>query len=102
MDKKVEIVSLGVNCLPRTILTRHGIKPSKAQGELSCPFDLVYHPLPTIIYNLKTEFRDYLSDLYFVVRKRHIFDFRGKGIWGKKDGTKFYHDKDCKKKIKIN
>ena len=42
IEKKYEIVSLGVNCLPRTILTRHGIKPRKADGELSCPFDLVF------------------------------------------------------------
>lgn len=50
MDKKYEIISLGQNCLPRTILTRWNIKPSKAQGELSCPFNLVKHELPRISY----------------------------------------------------
>lgn len=96
MDKKVEIVSLGVNCLPRTILTRGGVKPRKADGELSCPFDLVSHPFESIIYDLENDFKDYFSDLYFEVRKRNIFDFRKKGLWKKKDGTKFFHDKDCK------
>ncbi len=98
MDKKVEIVSLGVNCLPRTFLTRNGIKPSKAQGELSCPFDLVKHPFDSIIYNLDNNFENYTDDLFFVLRKRFIFDFRQKGLWQKPDGTIFFHDKDCKAK----
>lgn len=97
MEKKAEIVSLGVNCLPRTILTRNKIKPSKAQGELSCPFDLVKHPIERIIYYLENDFENYTDDLFFVVRKRNFLDFRNKGIWQKPDGTKFFHDKDCKK-----
>ena len=95
-EKRYEIVSLGYNCLPRTILTRGGIKPRKADGELSCPFDLVRHVIPNIIHYLKTNFEDYFDDMYFEVRKRHFLDFRKKGIWKKKDGTKFFHDKDCK------
>ena len=96
MEKQYEIVSLGCNCLVRTILTRGGVKPSKKEGELSCPFDLVSHPLPTIIKCLKTDFDGYLDDLFFEVRKRNFLDFRKKGIWQKSDGTKFFHDKDCK------
>ena len=96
MDKKVEIVSLGVNCLPRTILTRGGVKPRKADGELSCPFDLALHKLPNIIHYLETNFEDYFSDLYFEIRKRNFLDFRKNGLWKKQDGTVFYHDKDCK------
>ncbi|MBE7703814.1 MAG: hypothetical protein E7Z89_07185 [Cyanobacteria bacterium SIG28] len=96
MDKKIEIVSLGPNCLPRTVLTRGGIKPSKAEGELSCPFDLVAHKLPNIIHYLETDFSDYFEDFYFDVRKRNFLDFRKKGFWKKKDGTVFNHDKDCK------
>ena len=94
--KKYEIVSLGQNCLPRTILTRWGIKPRKAQGELSCPFDLVRHKLERIIYYLEQDFKGYFDDFFFVLRKRNFLDFRGRGLWQKKDGTIFYHDKDCK------
>ena len=100
--KPYEIVSLGVNCLPRTILTRWGIKPKKADGELSCPFDLVAHSPETILKCLQTNFEGYFDDLFFKLRKRNILDFRGKGLWQKKDGTVFFHDKDCKKTIKKN
>ncbi len=96
MKRNYYIISLGVNCLPRTVLTRGGLKPAKAEGELSCPFDLAYHLLPNIIRYLETNFEDYFSDLYFEIRKRNFFDFRKKGLWQKKDGTKFFHDKDCK------
>lgn len=95
MDKKVEIISLGVNCLPRTILTRGGVKPRKADGELSCPFDLVRHYLPNIIHYLETDFYDYFDDIHFVIRKRNFLDFRKRGKWHKNDGTVFYHDLDC-------
>ena len=95
MKKTYEIVSLGVNCMPRTVLTRNGVKPSKLEGELSCPFDLVAHKLPNIIHYLKTDFDDYFDDLYFDIRKRNFLDFRKKGFWKKKDGTVFNHDKDC-------
>jgi len=96
-EKLVEIVSLGVNCLPRTILTRGGVKPRKADGELSCPFDLVKHPPETVLKCLQNGFEGYFDDFFFVLRKRWIFDFRNKGVWQKKDSTKFFHDKDCKK-----
>lgn len=95
MKKKIEIVSLGVNCFPRTVLTRNGIKPSKADGELSCPFDLVRHYLPNIIHYLETDFSDYFDDIHFVIRKRNFLDFRKRGKWHKNDGTVFYHDLDC-------
>ena len=95
MDKKYEIISLGVNCLPRTILTRGGIKATKAQGELSCPFDLVRHPLNVILHYLETDFNDYFEGLYFTVRKRNFLDFRKRGFWHKIDGTVYNHDRDC-------
>lgn len=94
--KTYEIVSLGVNCLPRTVLTRKNIKPRKAQGELSCPFDLVVHSAERITYYIENDFADYFDDLSFRVRKKCFLDFRQKGIWEKTDGTKFFHDKDCK------
>lgn len=95
IEKKYEIVSLGVNCMPRTVLTRLGLKPRKADGELSCPFDLVMHKLDRITYYLHNNFEGYFDDLYFRVKKRNILDFREKGCWWKNDGTEFRHDKDC-------
>ena len=85
MTKKTyEIVSLGTNCLPRTILTRAGIKPTKAEGELSTPFDLVAHKLSNIVHYLQTDFSDYFDDIYFDIRKRNFLDFRKKGFWKKR------------------
>lgn len=100
IEKKYEIVSLGVNCMPRTVLTRLGLKPRKADGELSCPFDLVMHKLDRITYYLHTNFEDYFDDFYFKINKRNIFDFRKKGCWYKPDGTQFRHDKDCQENDK--
>ncbi|MEH2184076.1 DUF1796 family putative cysteine peptidase [Nostoc sp.] len=37
------IISLGYDCFPRIILTRHGYKRTKGQGELTLPFDLAVH-----------------------------------------------------------
>lgn len=45
-------VSLGNNCLPRTFLTKWGIKPTKAEGEKSMPFDLVWMDARAINYFL--------------------------------------------------
>lgn len=100
MEKKYEITSLGCNCIPRTILTRQKIKPRKADGELSCPFDLVVHEAKRVTHYLKTDFANYFDDLYYHTYKRNWFDFRGKGIWSKPDGTHFFHDKDCKQNDK--
>ncbi|MGM9993854.1 MAG: DUF1796 family putative cysteine peptidase [Candidatus Avigastranaerophilus sp.] len=95
-EKKYEIVSLGCYCLSRTILTRQHLKPSKAQGELSCPFDLVIHFADRITHYISNDFDGYFDDLYFEQYKRYWFDFRKKGIWKKLDGTEFFHDKDCR------
>ena len=96
-DKKTyEIVSLGMNCLPRFVLTLGGIKKRKAEGELTCPFDICGHPLKTIVDALENDFAAYYNDIYFKAYKRCFLDFRKKGYWEKPDGTVFIHDKDCK------
>jgi tetratricopeptide (TPR) repeat protein len=61
---KYKIISLGFDCLPRTIATRWGIKPSRSQGELSCPFDLAFHSYSNICKLLDNDFDDYLNPQY--------------------------------------
>lgn len=95
MYPEVNIVSLGCNCIARTILTRHNIKPRKSQGELSCPFDLAIHHTKRVSYYLENDFEGYFDDLKCEPYKRNFLDFRGRGVWSKNDGTKFNHDKDC-------
>ena len=63
--KKLQIISLGQNCIPRTILTRHGIKPRKILGELSYPFDLAIFGTKEITKCLRTDFNEFFFDLEF-------------------------------------
>ena len=56
-----KIVSLGSDCLPRTVATIWGLKPRKYSGELSCPFDLALHPYPGVVEAIKNDFANYLT-----------------------------------------
>lgn len=47
------VISLGTNCFPRMTLNLWGLKPRKAEGEPSMPFDLSVHPLPVVVKYLK-------------------------------------------------
>ncbi len=79
-------VTLGVNCFPRTKLTKFGIKAKKADGELSYPFDLCFIPLKSVSNILQNDFNDYFDDL--------IFD-NAKNIWtNKKYAILYWHDKN--------
>lgn len=82
-----KVVSLGQNCVVRSILALWGLKPTKGQGELSFPFDLSVHALGTVIKAIKTDFEDYLKNIYFDEAKQ---------IWsnGIYDAT-YNHDTDC-------
>lgn len=49
------VISLGTNCFPRMTLNLWGLKPRKAEGEPSMPFDLSVHPLPVVVKYLKNQ-----------------------------------------------
>lgn len=66
-------VSLGTNCLSRTVPTRWGLKPSAKLGEKSHPFDLSVHPLLAIESALKTNFEKYLDPSLLAFDKRRNF-----------------------------
>ena len=63
--KRVTIIPLGENCLPRTILTRWKIKPKKLFGEPTFPFDLAVFGMPEITKSLKTDFKEFFDDLEY-------------------------------------
>ena len=65
-----KFISLGTNCFPRVKLKQYGIKPSKAQGELSCPFDLCVTPIEAVKKILENDFSDYFDDLQFDEEKK--------------------------------
>ncbi|MGL4757902.1 MAG: DUF1796 family putative cysteine peptidase [Patescibacteria group bacterium] len=60
-DRHYKIISLGYDCLPRTVATFWGLKPRKKSGELTCPFDLSLHPYESVIEAIETDFSNYLN-----------------------------------------
>lgn len=64
-NRKVKIVSLGQNCIPRTILTRNGLKPSKWQGEPTYPFDLAVFSVHEVTKSIKFDFAEFFNDLVY-------------------------------------
>ncbi len=62
---KIKIIPLGQSCMPRTILTRWKLKPSKLQGELTYPFDLAVFGMPEITKTLKTNFNEFFDNLQY-------------------------------------
>lgn len=65
------IISLGDNCLPRNLLTKYGFKKSKAEGELSFPFDLAIHPINTVRKLIENNFADYLTPNNYSIEYGH-------------------------------
>ncbi len=89
--KKVNIIPLGQNCMPRTILTRWKLKPKKIFGELSYPFDLAVFGIPEITKILQTDFNEFFNNL----------EFNGQ-YWIKAPNCIYFsHDKDCGKDDKF-
>ena len=89
--KKYVIIPLGYNCLPRTVLTRHGLKPRKWQGELSYPFDLAYFFVPEITKYLQNDFADFFDNWELYKEENHSF-------WIKPPfQIKFFHEKNLSK-----
>lgn len=89
--KKVNIIPLGQNCMPRTILTRWKVKPRKLFGELTYPFDLAVFGIPEITKTLKTDFKEFFDNL----------EYNGK-YWIKAPNCIYFsHDKDIKEEDKF-
>lgn len=64
MVKVSQIISLGMDCIPRTILTRGGVKKNREQGALSCPLDLVLTSYESICEMIKEDFQDFTNRDY--------------------------------------
>lgn len=63
---KYNLISLGQNCFPRVICTFAKLKPTKAYGELSCPFDLAYYyNIDNLIKILENDFETYFDETNF-------------------------------------
>ena len=85
------IVSLGWNCLPRTLLTLWMLKPSKGVGEKSMPFDLIATPPEIAAHFLSNDFADYFDGEWTYKTEN------GYKCWYSEvfKGLFFPHDPDC-------
>jgi hypothetical protein len=72
----VKFISLGEDCLSRTVPTQWGLKPSARFGEKSCPFDLAVHPIHITSYLIEHGFEGYLetANLEFVEAAGYCFN----------------------------
>ena len=61
------LVSLGSGCLPRTVPTRQGYKHTKAQGEMTLPFDLALHRYEGLLRIITSNFNDYCNPTAFTI-----------------------------------
>lgn len=63
--KKNYFISLGCNCFIRMMFTKYGIKPRKRDGELTCPFDLVFSPHKSVAELLENNFEDIRDNIVY-------------------------------------
>lgn len=73
--KNYKIIPLGKNCVPRFISTYNGLKPSKNQGELSCPFDMAFfNSLDAIGKLISTKFENFFDDVIYDKQKNYYIN----------------------------
>lgn len=91
---RVPIISLGEDCLPRTLATRWGMKLPRLLGELTCPFDLSVHPIEGVAEILKSSFSNYLqrSDIRFDQSLNHPINSRYGILWNHETGVRWTED----------
>jgi hypothetical protein len=69
---EVTLVSLGYDCLPRTMLAKYGLIASRADGRLTMPFDLAVHPIIAVKNLISTDFGNYaLSENISFAKQGH-------------------------------
>lgn len=62
---KYHLISLGYNCFARMTFNYWGLKPRKADGEKTMPFDISVHPLESICQLLENNFAHYFDKIEF-------------------------------------
>lgn len=64
-NNRINIIALGQNCMPRSVLTRWGIKKKKIFGELTYPFDIAVFETREITNLIKTDFKEFFYNLNY-------------------------------------
>lgn len=63
---KHQIISLGNNCMGRTITTKYGIKPTRIYGEKTIVFDQIFSPnIKNLVHLWNNNFDDFFDDVTF-------------------------------------
>lgn len=70
-DGSYHLISLGENCFGRMTFSYWGLKPRKADGEKTMPFDISIHPLKTVNSLLETKFKSYFDDIEYDKEKQY-------------------------------
>lgn len=63
LNKNYRIISLGNNCFPRVIATANKLKPRRAKGEKSCPFDLAFSDIDITTELINNNFDNFFEGL---------------------------------------
>jgi hypothetical protein len=58
-SEKYNIISLGLDCLPRSICAKYGLIVSRKNGRMTCPFDLAVHSFAGMLHALQLGFCNY-------------------------------------------
>lgn len=87
----VQVVSLGEDCLARTLATHWGLKPGARMGERSHPFDLAVHPVEEVRALIESGFADYLdpANLAFSDQQKIVFDRQRRIYFNHEVGVEF-------------
>lgn len=89
----INFVSLGFDCLPRTLLTRWGLKRSAKLGEISMPFDLAFHSAEGVAAIIEGDFDFYFNGPLVYDAKQKFAVYPPFGVELNHDvGDEFYAD----------
>lgn len=80
-------VSLGWDCFSRTMPTWWNMKHTKAEGELSMPFDLAMHNIRSIIKILDNDFADFFDSIRFDAQTGNWYNDKYYSVYN--------HDQSC-------
>jgi len=69
----INVISLGLDCLSRTVCCRWGLKKTRRLGEPSGPFDLSVHPPLSIEQLITQDFPSYLDAAHLKFSENHNF-----------------------------
>jgi len=96
-NKDYNIVCLGSNCLPRVITTVCGLKPTRAQGEKTCPFDLCFSlDFDEILNLLDSKFKNFYENVKLDKVENEGIKSELNSIYGTKLISQIWHNPKSK------